>query len=69
MLIISQVVVYIDLSVSLSDTEPHKQVGVGWMMTSGSLGCVMVTVVVCTDPSDKEPHRQVGMGRGITSGI
>ena len=38
------------------------------MVTSGSLGGVMVSVVVCTDLSGKESHRQVGVGRVIASG-
>ena len=46
----------------LSDKDPHRQVCVGRMITSGSLGDLMVSVVVCTDPSDKDKHRLVGVG-------
>ena len=44
------------------------QVGVGRVMTSGSLGGEMVSVVVCTDLSGKEPQTQVDVGRVVTSG-
>ena len=37
-------------------------------VTSGSLGGVMVSVVVYTDLSGKEPHRQVGVDTVATSG-
>ena len=37
------------------------------MMTSGSLGGVIVSVVVCTDLSGKELHRQVGVGMVMIS--
>ena len=33
----------------LSGKEPHRLVGVGRVVTSGSLGGVMVGVIVCTD--------------------
>ena len=39
--VMGSVVVYTDLS----DKEPHRQVGVGSMVTSGNLGGVMVSVV------------------------
>ena len=52
----------------LSGKEPHRQVGVGRVVTSGSLDGVVVSVVVCTDLSDKEPHRQLGVGRVVTLG-
>ena len=41
----------------LLEKAPHRQVGVSRVMTSGSLGDVMVSVVACTDLSGKEPHR------------
>ena len=37
-------------------------------MTSGNLGGVIVSVVVCIDLSCKEPHRQVGVDKMMTSG-
>ena len=40
----------------------------GRVVTSGSLGSEMVSVVVCTDISGKEPHRQVGVGGVVTLG-
>ena len=52
----------------LSDKEPYIQEGMGSVVTSGSLGGVVVSVVVRTDLSDKEPHRQVGVDRVVTSG-
>ena len=36
------------------------------MVTLGSLGGVMASVVVCTDLSGKKPHIQVGVGRVVT---
>ena len=51
----------------LSGKEPYRQVGVGRVVTSGSIGGVMVSVVVCTDLSGKELHRQVGVGMVVTS--
>ena len=39
-----------------SDKKPHRQVGLGKVMTSRSLDGVMVNVVVCTDLSGKEPQ-------------
>ena len=35
------------------------------MMTSGSLGSVMVSVVVCTDLSHKQPDSLVGVGKVV----
>ena len=54
--LVSNVVVCTDLS----GKDPHIQVGVFRMVTSGSLGGVLVRVVVCTDLSGKEPTSQWG---------
>ena len=43
------------------------QIGVGRVMTSGTLGGVMVSVVVWTALSDKEPHGHVGLDMAISS--
>ena len=43
----------------LAGKELPRQVGVVMVVTSGSLGGVMVSVVVCTDLSGKESHRQI----------
>ena len=50
----------------LSSKAPHGQVGVGRVVTSGSLGSVMVSVLVYTCLSGKAPHGQVGVGRVVT---
>ena len=35
-------------------------------MTSGNLGGIMASAVVCTDFSSKELHRQVRMGKVVS---
>ena len=55
--------------VDLSDKEPHRQVGVGTVMTSVVLSGEMVGVVVCTDLSGKKPHRRGGVGNVMLSRI
>ena len=52
-----------------SGKEPHRQLSMGMVVTSGILGGVMVSVIVYTDLSGKEPHRQVGVGSIVISGI
>ena len=44
----------------LSGKEPHKQVGVGRVVTSGSLGD---SLIISTDFTGKQPHTQGGMCR------
>ena len=38
------------------------------MVTSGNLGDIKVSVVVCTDLSGKESIRKAGVGRAVTPG-